>query len=56
MGFSDEFHKLVKIVAVGDETGFVQVPSATVARGMVVLVSSRVLVPQNEPVMEIHLE
>ena len=50
------FQKLVKLIAVGDETGFVQVPSATVTRRMVVLVSSRDRVPQNEPVTEIDLE
>ena len=37
-------------------TGLVQVASTAVARGMVVLVSSRVLVPQNEPVTEVNLE
>ena len=52
----DAFHKLVKLIAVGDETGFVQVPSATVTRRMVVYVSSRDLVPQKEPLTEIDLE
>ena len=52
----DAFQKLVKLIAVGDETGFVQVPSATFTRRMVLLVSSRDLVLQNEPVTEIDLE
>ena len=56
VGFSDAFEKFIKLLAVGDETGLVQVASTAVARGMVVLVSTRVLVPQNEPVTEINLE
>ena len=56
VGFSDAFEKVVKILAVGDETGFVQVSSTAIARGVIVLVSSRVLVPQHEPVTEVNLE
>ena len=56
VGFSDAFEKVIKILAVGDETGLVQVASTAVARGMVILVSTRVLVPQNEPVTEVNLE
>ena len=54
--FSDAFEKVVKILAVGDETGFVQVSSTAIARGVIVLVSSHVLVPQHEPVTEVNLE
>ena len=56
VGFSDAFEKVIKILAVGYETGLVQVSSTAVARRMLVLVSTRVLVPQNEPVTEINLE
>ena len=56
VGFSDAFEKVIKVLAVGDETGRVQVASTAVARGMVVFVSTRVLVPQNEPVTEVNLE
>ena len=56
VGFSDAFEKVIKVLAVGDETGLVQVASTAVARGMVVLVSTRVHVPQNEPVTEVNLE
>ena len=56
VGFSDAFEKVVKIFAVGDETGFVQVSSTAIARGVIVLVSTRVLVPQYEPVTEVNLE
>ena len=56
VGFSDAFEKIIKVLAVGDETELVQVASAAVARGMVVLVTTRVLVPQNEPVTEVNLE
>ena len=56
VGFSDAFEKVIKVLAVGDETGLVHVASTAVARGMVVLVSTRVLVPQNEPVTEVNLE
>ena len=56
VGISDAFEKCIKFLAVGDENGFVQVPSAAIARGMIVLVSAHVLVPQNEPVTEIDLE
>ena len=56
VGFSDAFEELIKVLAVGDQTGLVQVASTAVARGMVVLVLTRVLVPQNEPVTEVNLE
>ena len=49
------FEKVIKVLAVGDEIGLVQVASTAVARGMVVLVLTRVLVPQNEPVTEVNL-
>ena len=44
VGFSDAFEKVIKVLAVGDETVFVQVASTAIARGMIVLVSTRVLV------------
>ena len=56
VGFSDAFEKVIKVLAVGDETGLVQVASKAVARGMVVFVSTRVLIPQNEPVTQVNLE
>ena len=56
VGFSDAFEKVIKVLAVSDETGLVPVASTAIARGMVVLVSTRVLVPQNEPVTEVNLE
>ena len=56
VGFSDAFEKVIKVLAIGDETGLVQVASTAVARGMVVLVSTRVLVPKNELVTEVNLE
>ena len=56
VGFSDAFEKVTKVLAVGDETGLVQVASTAIARGIIVLVSTRVLVPQNEPVTEVNLE
>ena len=43
--FSDAFEKVIKVLAVGHETGFVHVASTAIARGMIVLVSTRVLVP-----------
>ena len=52
VGFSDAFEKVI----FGDETGLVQVASTAIARGMIVLVSTRDLVPQNEPVTEVNLE
>ena len=56
VGFSDAFEKDIEFLAVGDETGFVQLASTAIARGMIVLVSARVLVHQNEPVTEVNLE
>ena len=56
VGFSDAFEKVIKVLAVGDETGLVQVASKTIARGMIVLVSTRVLISQNEPVAEVNIE
>ena len=56
VGFSDAFEKDVKILAVGDETRFVQVSSTAIARGVIVFVSSRVLVPQYESVTKVNLE
>ena len=56
VGFSDAFEKIIKVLAVGDETGLVHVTSTAVARGMLVLVSTRVLFLQNEPVTEVNLE
>ena len=56
VGFSDSFQKLVKVLAVGYETGFVQVPSATVTRRVIIPVSIRVLAPQHECVTEVNLE
>ena len=48
VGFSDAFEKVIKVLAVGDETGFFQVASTAITRGMIVLVLTRVLVSQNE--------
>ena len=56
VGFSDAFEKVIKVLAVGDETGFVQVASTSITRGMIVHVLTRVLVSQNEPVTEVNLE
>ena len=56
VGFSDAFEKVIKVLAVDDETGLVQLASTAVAREMVVLVSTRVLIPQNESVTEINLK
>ena len=56
VGFSDSFQKLVKVLAVGDETGFVQVSTAAVTRRVIIPVSIRVLVPQHECVTEVNLE
>ena len=56
VGFSDAFEKVIKVLVVGDETGFVQVASTAITRGMRVLVLTRVLVSQNEPVTEVNLE
>ena len=56
IGFSDAFQKCIKVVTASDETVFVQVPTVAVAREMTLLASSRVLVPQKEPVTEINLE
>ena len=56
VGFSDAFEKVTKVLAVGDETGFVQVASTAITRGMIVLVLTRVLVSQKEPVTEVNLE
>ena len=44
------------VLAVGDETGLVQVATTAVARGRVVLVLTCVLVSQNEPVTKVNLE
>ena len=56
VGFSDAFEKGVKVLAVGDETGLVEATSTAIARGMIVLVTTRFLVTQNEPVTEVNLE
>ena len=56
VGFSDAFEKVIKVLAIGDETGFVQVASTAITRGRIVLVLTRVLVSQNEPVTEVNLE
>ena len=56
VGFSDAFEKVIKVLAVSDETGFVQVASTAFTRGMIVLLLTRVLVSQNEPVTEVNLE
>ena len=45
VGFSDAFEKVIKVLAVGDEIALVQIASS--ARGMIVIVSTCVLVPQN---------
>ena len=56
VGFLDAFEKVIKVLAVGDETGFVQVASTAITRGMIILVLTPVLVSQNEPVTEVNLE
>ena len=56
VGFSDAFKKVIEVLAVSDETGFVQVASTVITRGMIVLVLTRALVSQNEPVTEVNLE
>ena len=56
VGFSNAFEKVIKVLAVCDETGFVQVASTAITRGMIVLVLTRVLVTQNDPVTEVNLE
>ena len=56
VGFSNALEKVIKVLAVGDETGRVQVASTAIARGMILLVSTRVLVPQNESVIEVNIE
>ena len=56
VGFSNALDKVIKVVAVGDETGFVQVAPTAITRGMIVLVLTRVLVSQNEPVTDVNLE
>ena len=56
VGFSDAFKKVIKVLAVGGETGLVQIASTAITRRMIVLVSTRVLVSQNEPVTEVNLE
>ena len=38
VGFSDAFEKFIKVLAVGDETGLVQVASTAIARGMIIVV------------------
>ena len=48
--------KLAKIATVGDEPGLVQVPAATVTKGMIIPVASCILVSQNEPITEIAFE
>ena len=39
VGFSDAFEEYTNVLAVGDETGFIQICFAAVARGMIVFVS-----------------
>ena len=56
VGLSDAFEEYIKVLAVGDETGFIQVSFAAIARGMIVFVSPRVLVTQNEHIIEVNLE
>ena len=56
VGFSDAFDEYVNVLAAGDETGFIQVSFAAIARGMIVFVSPRFLVPLNEYIIEVNLE
>ena len=56
VGFLDAFEKVIKVLAVGDETGLVQMASTAITRGMIVHVSTCVLVSQNEPVTEVNIE
>ena len=55
VGFPEAFEKVIKVLAVGDETGFVQVAPTAITRGMIVLVLTRVRVSQNESVTEVNL-
>ena len=48
-GFSNAFEKDIKVVALGDETGFVQIASTATARGMIVLVSTHILFLRTNP-------
>ena len=50
VGFSYAFEKDIKVLAVGDETLRIQVAPTAIARGIIVVVSTSVLIPQNEPV------
>ena len=54
--FSDAFEEYINVLAVGDETGFINVSFAAIERGMIVFVSLLVLVPQNEHITEVNLE
>ena len=45
VGFSDAFEKVIKVLAVSNETGLVQVASTAIT-----------IVSQNEPVTEVNLE
>ena len=56
VGFSDALQQGIEIDAVRDQTGFVQVPSATITRRVIVLVPSRLFVPQHEAVTQIDFE
>ena len=56
VGFSYAFEKVIKVLAVGDENGIVQVASPAIARLMIVHVSTRIIVRQNETINEVNLE
>ena len=48
--------KNIKIIQIGDETGFVQVSTAAIAGGMVVPITSCVFVFQNKPITQVDFE
>ena len=56
VGLSDGFQKRVKIDTVRDQTGFVRVLTETITRRVVMSVSSRLPVPQDETVAHVDLE
>ena len=54
--FSDAFEEHIKVLAVGDETGLVQVASTAIAGGMVIPITSCGFVFQNKSLNQIDFE
>ena len=50
------FKKLIEIIPIGDETGFVQVSTAAIAGGMIVPITSCVFVFQNKSITQVDFE